>query len=111
MAYQKKKAAESERISKEVSIEVGNDIQLTGISIFPIKHDVLKGNVSITFNDCIVITGCMLREVKGNLYFGFPQTSYQKGKETVYNDIAFPIVKGARQIIADAVIDAYKDFN
>ncbi len=107
MAYKKKEAAKDSGVIKnEVNIELENDLIITSIDVRMVNKGNLIASVSITINDCLVIRDCLVTTYKDNLYFNFPQGNYTgSDKKEVYYNKVFPIIKGTRAKINEAVID------
>lgn len=83
-------------------------MKITDVRVFTVESEKLKANVSITFDEQLVIW-VKLVDGKYGLYVNFPCHSYEgKDGETVYKDDVFPITKDFREDIIDAVIEAYE---
>lgn len=83
-------------------------MKITEVRVYPLESEKLKANVSITFDDQLVMW-CKLVDGKYGLYITFPNHSYQdKDGSTIYKDDVFPITKDFREDIIDAVISEYE---
>lgn len=82
-------------------------MKITDVRIFTVESEKLRANVSITFDEQLVMW-VKLVEGKYGLYINFPCHSYEdKNGEIKYKDDVFPITKEFREDIIDAVLDAY----
>lgn len=83
-------------------------MKITDVRVFTVESEKLKANVSITFDEQLVMW-VKLVDGKYGLYVNFPCHSYDgKDGKTVYKDDVFPITKDFREDIIDAVIEAYE---
>lgn len=84
-------------------------MKITDIRIYKVaKNDYLKANVSITFDDMLVVW-CKLCSGRNGDYITFPSHSYENRKgELEWKDDVFPLTKEFREDITDAVIDSYE---
>lgn len=84
-------------------------LEVTGVRVYPVKASKksnLLANVQIELNDEFVVTGLKVLDSKNGEFVVFPS---EKWKDDEYHDIAFPITKEAREMICDAVLDAYHE--
>lgn len=84
-------------------------LEVTGVRVYPVKtgkKSSLLANVQIELNDEFVVTGLKVLDSKNGEFVVFPS---EKWKDDEYHDIAFPITKEAREMICDAVLDAYHE--
>ena len=84
-------------------------LEVTGVRVYPVKASKksnLLANVQIELNDEFVVTGLKVLDSKNGEFVVFPS---EKWKDEEYHDIAFPITKEAREMICDAVLDAYHE--
>lgn len=84
-------------------------LEVTGVRVYPVKASKksnLLANVQIELNDEFVVTGLKVLDSKNGEFVVFPS---EKWKDDKYHDIAFPITKEAREMICDAVLDAYHE--
>lgn len=84
-------------------------LEVTGVRVYPVKVSKkinLLANVQIELNDEFVVTGLKVLDSKNGEFVVFPS---EKWKDDEYHDIAFPITKEAREMICDAVLDAYHE--
>ena len=71
------------------------------------KEDIkLKAVASITIDDCFVIHDIKVIEGNEGYFVAMPSRKTNDGE---YKDIAHPINTETRQIVIDAVINAFKD--
>ena len=83
-------------------------MKITETRVFPLskKETTLRAFASITIDDAVCITGIRIIEGSNGLFMSMPQSKDNEGE---YHDIAFPVTKGAREAIQDAVLEAYDD--
>lgn len=84
-------------------------LEVTGVRVYPVKaskNSNLLANVQIELNDEFVVTGLKVLDSKKGEFVVFPS---EKWKDDEYHDIAFPITKEAREMICDAVLEAYQE--
>ena len=71
------------------------------------KEDIkLKAVASITIDDCFVIHDIKVIEGNDGYFVAMPSRKTNDGE---YKDIAHPINTETRQIVIDAVLNAFKD--
>lgn len=84
-------------------------LEVTGVRVYPVKASKksnLLANVQIELNDEFVVTGLKVLDGKNGEFVVFPSEKWKDGE---YHDIAFPITKDAREMICDAVLEAYQE--
>lgn len=80
-------------------------MKITDIRIYPTKlNGKVKAFVSVTFDNCFVVTGFRIIEGKNGLFVSMPS---QKDKNGEYRDTAFPITKDFRSEINSMVMEEY----
>ena len=82
-------------------------LEVTGVRVYlrkPSKKSNLLASALIELNDEFVVTGLKVLDSKNGEFVVFPAEQW---KDEEYHDIAFPITKEAREMICDAVLDAY----
>ena len=96
------------KLSKQYQKERIMRMKITDVRVFKVDSEKLKANVSITFDEQLVMW-VKLVDGKYGLYVNFPSHSYEGNDgKVVYKDDVFPITKDFRDDIIDAVIDAYE---
>ena len=76
------------------------------ITIYKTKSESkIKARVSLLFDKSFVVNGIKVVEGKNGLFVAFP--SYQISDGT-YKDIAYPLTKGYRENLCNAIIEKYK---
>ena len=60
---------------------------------------------SVTVNDMIAIRGMRVMKGKNGMFASMPSEKDNKGE---YRDVCFPVAKGLRKQINDAVLEAYE---
>ncbi|MFN7455320.1 MAG: septation regulator SpoVG [Pseudobdellovibrionaceae bacterium] len=80
-------------------------MKITEVKIFPVNEDRLKAYVSITIDDAFVVRD--LKVIQGNtgLFVAMPS---KKRKDGQFRDIAHPLNQETRDMIENAVFDAFE---
>ena len=84
-------------------------LEVTGVRVYlrkPSKKSNLLASAQIELNDEFVVTGLKVLDGKKDEFVVFPAEQW---KDEEYHDIAFPITKEAREMICNAVLDAYHE--
>src|ERR1700761_3934844 len=81
-------------------------MQITEVKVFPVNEDRLKAYVSITIDNCFVIRDLKIIEGTSGLFVAMPS---KKRKDGQFKDIAHPLNQETRQMIENAVFDAYEN--
>ena len=84
-------------------------LEVTGVRVYPrkpSKKSNLLASAQIELNDEFVVTGLKVLDGKNGEFVVFPSEQW---KDEEYHDIAFPITKEAREMICNAVLDAYHE--
>lgn len=84
-----------------------NGLGITDIKVYKIKADTLKANVSITFNDVLVVY-VKLIEGKNGMFLSWPNHSYKEGKKTKYRDDVYMLDKDFVETVTELVVEAYE---
>lgn len=82
-------------------------LEVTGVRVYPrkpSKKSNLLAYAQIELNDDFVVTGLKVLDGRNGEFVVFPSEQW---KDEEYHDIAFPITKEAREMICNAVLDAY----
>lgn len=79
-------------------------MKITQINVTPIDNNKIIAMVSITFDNCFVVSSIKIIRGKDSDFISFP--SYE-GKDGKYHDIAFPITADFRREICDAIFAEY----
>lgn len=69
------------------------------------RDEKMRGVVSITFDNCFVVHDIKVIDGEKGLFIAMPS---KKVGDAEYRDIAHPINAKMRQIVQEAVIDAYE---
>ncbi len=81
-------------------------MQITEVKIFPVNEERLKAYVSITIDDSFVVRDLKVIQGTGGLFVAMPS---KKRKDGQFRDIAHPLNQETRNMIEDAVFDAYEN--
>ena len=68
----------------------------------------IKAYATVTFDGMFKVHGVRLCESKQGLNIIMPQRTFEKDGKKLYTDVFHPITGGARAMLKEAVIDAYK---
>ena len=80
-------------------------MQITEVKIVPVDEERLKGYVTITLDNCFVISEIkIIRSKKGYLV----QMPQRKRKDGTYVDIAYPNTLEARKMLEEKILAAYR---
>ena len=81
-------------------------MKITEVKVFPVNEDRLKAYVSVTFDDCFVVRDLKVIQGTSGLFVAMPS---KKRKDGQFRDIAHPLNQETRNMIEDAVFDAYEN--
>lgn len=81
-------------------------MKITEVKVFPVNEDRLKAYVTITFNDAFVVRDLKIIKGHDGLFVAMPS---KKRKDGQFKDIAHPLNQETREMIEQAVFDAYED--
>jgi len=79
-------------------------LKITDVRIRLKDEEKLKGIASITFDECFVVHDIKVINGKDGLFVSMPN---RKNADGSHKDIAHPIVTETRNMIKDAVLEAY----
>jgi stage V sporulation protein G len=82
-------------------------LEITSVSVRPYESDdeKLKAFVSIIFNNCFVVKDLKVIEGTNGRFVAMPS---RRGKDGVFRDIAHPLNQSTRDMIEQAVLEAYE---
>ncbi|MCB0407583.1 MAG: septation regulator SpoVG [Bdellovibrionales bacterium] len=80
-------------------------MKVTEVKVFPVNEDRLKAYVTITLDDAFVVRD--LKIIKGHegLFVAMPSKQRKDGQ---FKDIAHPLNQETRQMLEEAIFDAYE---
>ena len=82
--------------------------EVTEVRVFPVGGKTsLLANCGVTINNSIVIYVKLVESRNGDLFVSYPSHAYKDGKNTKYKDDIFFLDDFLRDVITNAVIDAY----
>ena len=81
------------------------NMKITEVKIFPVNEERLKAYVSITVDACFVVRDLKIIQGHSGLFVAMPS---KKRKDGQFRDIAHPLNQETRNMIEDAVFDAYE---
>ncbi|MDH5511036.1 MAG: SpoVG family protein [Nitrospinota bacterium] len=87
-------------------------IEITDVRIYPFDTHGAGGKTlamaQITIGGAVTIRGFRIIEgKKGGVFLGFPST---RGKDGQWRDIVLPVNNQAREMIREAVMEAFRNF-
>jgi len=82
-------------------------MRITEVKIVPLNEERLRAYVSITFDDCFVVSEIQLIRVKKGYVVRMPGRKRRNGKHI---DIFVPLNNETRQMIEEKVFEAYRMF-
>jgi stage V sporulation protein G len=82
-----------------------HSMKITEVKVFPVNEDRLKAYVTITIDDAFVVRD--LKIIKGHegLFVAMPS---KKRKDGQFKDIAHPLNQETREMLEEAIFDAYE---
>lgn len=80
-------------------------MKITEVKVFPVNEDRLKAYVSITLDNSFVVRDLKVIQGTGGLFVAMPS---KKRKDGQFRDIAHPLNQETRDMIEDAVFNAYE---
>jgi stage V sporulation protein G len=80
-------------------------MKITEVKVFPVNEDRLKAYVSITLENCFVVRDLKVIQGTNGLFVAMPS---KKRKDGQFRDIAHPLNQETRNMIEDAVFDAFE---
>lgn len=80
-------------------------MNITEIKVFPVNEERLKAYVSITIDECFVIRDLKIINGNNGLFVAMPS---KKRKDGQFKDIAHPLNPETRELIENAVFEAYE---
>ena len=81
-------------------------MKITEVKIFPVNEDRLKAYVTITLDASFVVRDLKIIQGPGGLFVAMPS---KKRKDGQFRDIAHPLNQETREMIEDAIFDAYEN--
>jgi stage V sporulation protein G len=88
-----------------VGQQLGGDMDITEVRVFPVEEEKLKAYATITFDDCFVVRDLKVIHGNSGLFVAMPS---KKRKDGTFKDIAHPLNNDFRAKIENAVLDAYE---
>lgn len=80
-------------------------MKITEVKIFPVNEERLKAYVSITLDNAFVVRDLKVIQGTGGLFVAMPS---KKRKDGQFRDIAHPLNQETRDMIEDAVFEAFE---
>lgn len=80
-------------------------MKITEVKVFPVNEERLKAYVSITFDACFVVRDLKIIQGTSGLFVAMPS---KKRKDGQFKDVAHPLNQETREMIENAVFDAYE---
>lgn len=79
-------------------------MKISEVRINKFEKNNVKGFATVTFDGELVVTGFKILDGKNGQFVAFPNS---KGSDGNYHDNVFPLSKKGREVITNAIIDAY----
>lgn len=83
----------------------GGNMKITEVKVFPVNEERLKAYVSVTFDESFVVRDLKVIQGTTGLFVAMPS---KKRKDGQFRDIAHPLNQETRDMIENAVFDAYE---
>ena len=80
-------------------------MKITEVKVFPVNEDRLKAYVSITIDNAFVVRDLKVIQGTSGLFVAMPS---KKRKDGQFRDIAHPLNQETRNMIEDAVFNAFE---
>lgn len=80
-------------------------MKITEVKVFPVNEERLKAYVSVTFDESFVVRDLKVIQGTTGLFVAMPS---KKRKDGQFRDIAHPLNQETRDMIENAVFDAYE---
>lgn len=80
-------------------------MRITEVKVFPVNEDRLKAYASITIEDVFVVRDLKVIQGPSGLFVAMPSKKRRDGQ---FRDIAHPLNQETREMIEDAVFEAYE---
>ena len=87
------------------SCDIGLKMQITEITIHPIKEGLVRAYVNIVFDDCFMVEEIRVIEGPGGLFVSFPAESQS---DDSYMELAYPADDETRQMIQGIILAEYR---
>ena len=86
------------------------EIKVTDVRIFKInKRGALLGYANVVLNNSFIIRGIKILETdKNGRFVGMPSRRL-RGEQRSYRDLCHPLNQETRQVITDAILEAFED--
>src|SRR5215475_7431870 len=87
------------------SCDIRLRMQITEITIHPIKEGLVRAHVNIVFDDCFMVEEIRVIEGPNGLFVSFPAKRQSDG---TYIELAYPANAETRQMIQGVILAEYK---
>ena len=81
-------------------------MEITQVRVFPVDEEKLKAFVSVTFDDCFVVSDIKIIQGNNGLFISMPSKKRRNG---TFRDIAHPLNNETRRKIEEQVVAKYKE--
>jgi len=80
-------------------------MNITEVKTYPVLGDgKIRAMVSITIDECFVVTGLKIIEGSKGLFVSMPSRKTADGE---YKDVCFPVTKDTREAMQEQILAAY----
>jgi DNA-binding cell septation regulator SpoVG len=91
----------------DMPVRIGSespDFVITAVRVKTFEEQKLRGFASMVIDDCLAVNGIKIIAGKQRRFVQMPNVRKKSGK---FRDLAFPITPEVRQLIEEAVFEAY----
>jgi stage V sporulation protein G len=81
------------------------NMQITEVKIYPTNEDLVKADVTITFDNCFMISEIRIIKSRAGLFVSMPSRKDSDGTDW---DMAYPANDETRKMIEQAILTEYQ---
>jgi stage V sporulation protein G len=81
------------------------NMQITEVKIYPTNEDLVKADVTITFDNCFMISEIRIIKSRAGLFVAMPSRKDSDGTDW---DMAYPANDETRKMIEQAILTEYE---
>jgi stage V sporulation protein G len=81
------------------------NMRITAVKIYPTNEDLVKADVTITFDNCFMISEIKIIQSRAGLFVSMPSRKQSDGTDW---DIAYPANVETRNLIEQAILAEYQ---
>jgi stage V sporulation protein G len=87
-----------------VDLMEGNEVEITGVRVFPVEDEKLKAFVSIVFDRCFMVNDIKVIRGKDGLFISMPSRRKRNGE---FKDVAHPLNQETRHWVEERILAEY----